>query len=84
MIFGNLSAAGLRVISPAVLGVMLCYVGGQHALLAKDLRSLPEIAIAALLVAVSLAFNNLAAGFLAALAAFYSVRGIRRAAREAA
>lgn len=46
-----------------ILGVMVAFVGLQHALLARDLRGWLNIAVAILIAVVTLATSNLALGF---------------------
>jgi len=53
----------LSLIPYPVLGVMLAFVGLQHALLVRDLRGWLNIAVAILIAVVTLATSNLALGF---------------------
>jgi sulfate permease, SulP family len=58
----------------AVLGGMLLFVGIEHCLLVADLGTLDEILCAALIAVVSLAFSNLAIGFLLGWAAYTGLK----------
>ena len=58
---GNVLAL-LSVIPYPVLGVMLMFVGLQHAILVRDLRGWLNIAVAILIAVVTLTTSNLALG----------------------
>ncbi|MFQ5925039.1 MAG: putative sulfate/molybdate transporter [Dehalococcoidia bacterium] len=53
----------LSLIPYPILGVMVAFVGLQHALLARDLQGWLNIAVAILIAVVALATSNLALGF---------------------
>ncbi len=64
--FGRAAVGLLKLIPAAVLGVLLVYVGIQHAAYLRDiLRRLPLLVIAACVGVVSLLTTNLMWGFLA-------------------
>ncbi|MFN3742413.1 MAG: putative sulfate/molybdate transporter [Anaerolineales bacterium] len=67
---GSASMQIFGLIPFPVLGVLLAYVGFQHALLARDLRGGQAWLTALLVLALTLWTNNLAIGFVSA-AAFY-------------
>lgn len=70
----------LHLIPFPVLGVMLAFVGLQHAILARDLRHKEHIAVAAVVGLTALILHNLALGFAAGVALHYGIRTLRRLA----
>ncbi len=71
---GGASMSLFGLIPFQVLGVLLAYVGGQHMLLARDLRGLREWLIALLVLTLTIWTSNLAIGFISA-AVFYHLWG---------
>jgi SulP family sulfate permease len=70
----------LSSLPKGILGVLLCYVGIQHALFIKDiLRDKAAMMLAATVAIVGVATNNLTIGFLAGIGIHYSLMGLRRA-----
>lgn len=67
---GEASMSVFRLIPFPVLGVLLAYVGFQHALLARDLRGWQAWLTALLVLALAIWTSNLAIGFFSA-AIFY-------------
>lgn len=71
-----LGKSGLAVISAfpgGILGVLLCYVGIQHAMFIKDIISdKADLFIAGSVAAASLITNNLTIGFLAGIGIHYT------------
>ena len=71
-LFGGTAIMNIFSFIPfAVLGVLLAYVGWQHALLMKDLRGWREILTALLVLALTIPTGNLAVGFLSAAVFYY-------------
>ena len=71
-LFGGTAIMNIFSFIPfAVLGVLLAYVGLQHALLMKDLRGWREILTAILVLALTIPTGNLAVGFLSAAVFYY-------------
>ncbi len=68
----------LRLIPFPVLGVMLAFVGFQHALLARDLRQPQHIAVAGVVALTALIFENLALGFAMGIVVHYGLRAFQR------
>lgn len=52
----------LSLIPYAVLGVMVAFVGLQHALLVRDIRGWQSILVVVLIAGITVATNNLALG----------------------
>ncbi len=73
----------LGVVPGAVLGVLLTYVGVQHALLARSLRGWAEWAPALAVVVTTMFSRNLALGFGVGLAVHFALRGARLLRRPA-
>jgi len=71
---GGASMSLFGLIPFQVLGVLLAYVGGQHMLLARDLRGWREWLIALLVLTLTIWTSNLAIGFISA-AVFYHLWG---------
>jgi SulP family sulfate permease len=71
-LFGGTAIMNIFSFIPfAVLGVLLAYVGWQHAFLIKDLRGWREILTALLVLALTIPTGNLAVGFLSAAVFYY-------------
>jgi hypothetical protein len=66
----------------AVLGVLLAYVGVQHALLAKDLRGAAEWTPALAVMATTLLTRNLALGFAVGAGLHFGLRAGQEARRR--
>jgi SulP family sulfate permease len=77
--FGSGAAHFFALIPLPVLAALLCLVGIQHSLLARDVRGWPERAIVIAIAGIGIASNNLAWGFLAGIAADQLLRLARRA-----
>jgi SulP family sulfate permease len=60
-----------------VLGVLLAYIGWQHALLARDLRGWHELTTAILVLGLSVLSGNLAIGFVSGAVFFHLWNAIR-------
>jgi len=71
-LFGGTAIMNIFSLIPfAVLGVLLAYVGWQHAFLMKDLRGWREITTALLVLALTIPTGNLAVGFISATVFYY-------------
>ena len=80
---GGSAISTIFVFPTAILGVLLCYVGIEHALFVKDiLHDKKAVAVAAVVAAVALATNNLTWGFLAGGACHYILMGFKTPARD--
>jgi SulP family sulfate permease len=85
-----LGRSGLTVLSAfprGILGVLLCYVGIQHALFVKEIRSDKKaLAVALSVAAISLLTNNLTTGFMAGIGLHYCLSwrpgGMRREVKQ--
>jgi len=64
------------LIPTAVLGVLLAYVGVQHALLARDLRGWPAWTPALAVMLTTLVTRNLALGYVVGAGLYFGQRGI--------
>jgi len=78
---GHSAVAVVSAFPAGILGVLLCYVGIQHALYLQDITK-DGLAVTIALVVGTLGFvlNNLTLGFLAGLAIYYGLSGIKKLA----
>ncbi|MEF8822669.1 MAG: putative sulfate/molybdate transporter [Desulfohalobiaceae bacterium] len=78
LLFGGDLLSVLHLLPMAVLGVLLVFAGAQLALTVQDLTERSDLFVAVLILGITLA-SNLAAGFLAGIAAAYILRwtGVR-------
>ena len=74
LVGGGASMSLFGLIPFPVLGVLLAYVGGQHLLLARDLRGWQDWLTALLVLSLAIWTSNLAIGFISA-AVFYHLWG---------
>ncbi|MFQ6016300.1 MAG: putative sulfate/molybdate transporter [Anaerolineae bacterium] len=74
LFLGNSALQIISLVPYPALGALLAYVGLQHALLARDLRQAPDIAIAALIALVTLKVGNLAIGFSSGIILYHLFR----------
>jgi sulfate permease, SulP family len=82
MIFGNASLLLLTAFPSGILGVLLCFVGIQHALFVRDIvRDKADLFVAASVAVVGIITNNLTTGFMVGLVLHYSMAGLSRAIR---
>lgn len=82
ILFGNSILAIVSAFPKGILGILLCYVGIQHAFFVKDILSDRLSVFIAVTVAVTgFALNNLTIGFLTGLIMHYSLSGIANTAR---
>lgn len=64
--FGKSAVSIISAFPTAILGVLLCYVGMEHALFVRDiLQDKKAVSVAAIVALVGLATNNLTLGFIA-------------------
>jgi SulP family sulfate permease len=87
LVLGRSGPAVLSAFPLGILGVLLCYVGIQHAFYVADIRSDKKaLAVALSVAAISLLTNNLTTGFMAGIGLYYCLSGrpggIRRAVRQ--
>jgi SulP family sulfate permease len=68
----------LQLIPFPILGVLLAYVGAQHALLARDLNGWCEWLPALTVAVVAWFTRNLAIGFVAGAAVHFGLMAVRR------
>jgi len=78
LLLGGDILSALHLLPMAVLGVLLVFAGAQLALTVLDLTERADLFVAVLILGITLA-SNLAAGFLAGIAAAYCLRwtGVR-------
>ncbi len=72
--FGRSAGAIFALVPLPVLGVLLCVVGLQHALLARDTRPGVEWLVVAVIATASLLTNNVAIGFASGIALYQAAR----------
>ncbi len=87
LVLGRSGPAVLSVFPLGILGVLLCYVGIQHAFYVKDIRGDKKaLAVALSVAAISLLTNNLTTGFMAGIGLYYCLSwrpgGIGRAVKQ--
>jgi SulP family sulfate permease len=79
LLFGHSTVSVVSAFPPGILGVLLCYVGIQHALFIKDIKDDSRALIIAITVGIlGFALSNLTIGFLAGLAIHYGLSGINK------
>jgi SulP family sulfate permease len=82
LLFGHSVVAAVSAFPRGILGVLLCYVGIQHALFIRDvLENRTAVFIAFTVGILGFAVNNLTIGFLAGLTLHYGWSGIRKLVR---
>lgn len=82
LFFGHSAAAVVSAFPTGILGVLLCYVGIQHALFIKDVMDDAEAVIIAITVGtLGFALSNLTIGFLAGLTIHHGLSGIKKIVR---
>lgn len=82
ILFGNSTLALLSAFPSGILGVLLCFVGIQHALFVRDIIHDKFAVFLSLSVAViGFVSNNLTIGFLVGLGLHYSLMGMRKTTR---
>jgi len=82
LVFGRTALAVISAFPSGILGVLLCYVGIQHALFIKDiLEDKTAIVIAFTVGVLGFALSNLTIGFLAGLTLHYGLSGIKKIAK---
>lgn len=82
LFFGQSAVALISAFPSGVLGILLCYVGIEHALFAKDLLDDVNAMLIAFSVGIlGFALGNLTIGFLAGLTIHYGVSGIKKLVR---
>lgn len=83
LLFGRSAVAIISAFPTGILGVLLCYVGIQHALFIKDIMNERKAVLIALTVGMlGFALGNLTIGFLAGLTLHYGLSGIKKIVRE--
>jgi SulP family sulfate permease len=79
LLFGRSAVAVISAFPAGILGVLLCYVGIQHALFIKDILDDTKAVLIALTVGMlGFALGNLTLGFLAGLTLHYGLSGIKK------
>jgi hypothetical protein len=79
LLFGNSAVAVVTAFPTGILGVLLCYVGIQHALFVRDIMRDPtSLSIAFIVGILGFALSNLTIGFLAGLAIHYGLSGVKK------
>jgi hypothetical protein len=82
LVCGKSALAVIQGFPAGILGVLLCYVGIQHALFIKDIVSDTKAMLVALTVGVlGFVLSNLTIGFLAGLTIYYGLSGIKKLVR---
>ena len=83
LLFGSSAVAVISAFPTGILGVLLCYVGIQHALFIKDIVNERKTLLIALTVGIlGFALGNLTIGFLAGLTLHYGLLGLKKIVRE--
>jgi sulfate permease, SulP family len=83
LLFGNSVLSLVSGFPAGILGILLCYVGIQHALFIRDIAEDKTSFGIALCVAIAgYASNNLSIGFLLGLGVYYSLPVIRRTFKD--
>ena len=78
---GHSAVAVVSAFPAGILGVLLCYVGIQHALYLQDImKDATAVTIALIVGVLGFVLNNLTLGFLAGLAIYYGLSGIKKMA----
>ncbi len=79
LLFGHSAAAVVSAFPRGILGVLLCYVGIQHALFVRDIiKDNMAILIAFTVGIVGFAFGNLTIGFVAGFTIHYGLSGLTK------
>ncbi len=82
LVFGHTAVAAISAFPAGILGVLLCYVGIQHALFIRDIIEDKTATFIAFVVGtVGFTLSNLTIGFLAGLTIHYGLSGIRKYVR---
>ncbi len=82
LLFGRSAVAVISAFPTGILGVLLCYVGIQHALFIKDIMNERKAVLIALTVGIlGFALGNLTIGFLAGLTLHFGLSGIKKIVR---
>ncbi len=82
LFFGQSALSIVAAFPQGILGVLLCYVGMQHALFVKDvLDDRKSVLIAFTVGILGFALGNLTVGFLAGLMVHYGLSGIKKLVR---
>jgi sulfate permease, SulP family len=83
VLFGNASLPLLSAFPQGILGVLLCYVGIQHALFVRDIiRDKYALVVALSTALTGLITNNLTIGFMVGIMMHYSLAGLSRAIKS--
>lgn len=83
LVFGKSALSIVSAFPTAILGVLLCYVGIEHALFIRDiLRDRTSLAIALTVAALGFVTSNLTAGFLVGGAVYYLLAGVKACKRS--
>ncbi len=79
LVFGHTAVAAISAFPAGILGVLLCYVGIQHALFIRDVIEDKTAAFIVFVVGTTgFVFSNLTIGFLAGLTIYYGLSGIKK------
>ncbi len=82
LFFGQSAVALVSAFPSGILGVLLCYVGIQHALFVKDVLDDGKAMLIAFTVGIlGFALGNLTIGFLAGLTVHHGLSGIKKLVR---
>lgn len=82
LLLGQSAVAVVSAFPQGILGILLCYVGMQHALFVKDILDDGKSVLIAFTVGIlGFALGNLTIGFLAGLTIHYGLSGINKIAK---
>ncbi len=82
LLCGRSALGAIKAFPAGILGVLLCYVGIQHALFIKDIvNDKKSVFVAFAVGALGFALGNLTVGFLAGLTVHYGLSGIKKLVR---
>jgi len=83
LISGDAALSVVAAFPTAILGVLLCYVGIEHAMLVRDIMGDKRaVVVAAVVALVGLATNNLTLGFLVGGVCHYALMGLKAPAKD--
>ena len=83
VVFGKSALSIVSAFPPAILGVLLCYVGIEHALFIRDiLQDRIATAIALTVAVIGFVTSNLTVGFLVGGAIYYLLAGFKACKRS--
>lgn len=83
LISGDAALSFVAAFPTAILGVLLCYVGIEHAMFVRDIMGNKRaVVVAAVVALVGLVTNNLTLGFFVGGACHYALMGLKALAKD--